>query len=257
MGNNTAIQWCDATFNPWTGCTKISPACDNCYARNLVEGRLQRSFDDRIRTAESTWKQPRTWNRKAERDGVRRKVFCASLADVFDNQVPEGWREDLFALIDATPWLDWLLLTKRPQNIAKMMPRFAVPVWNEGARDYGDEPAVRSNVWLGTTAEDNGRLWQRLPHLLSVPAAVHFLSCEPMLGRIDLPAADTYWHALDWVIAGNESGPNRRPGNLDHMRSLRDQCAAAGMAFFGKQDDGKRPLPDDLMVRQFPEVRHG
>jgi protein gp37 len=201
------------------------------------------------------------WNREAEREGLPRRVFCASLADVFDNQVPAEWRRDLWLLISATPHLDWLLLTKRPQNITKMLPRMAsVPglMW------------PWPNVWLGTTVENQEEADRRIQHLLAVPAARRFLSCEPLLGPVDLrgwlyhfgtertggvrPRSD-----LHWVICGGESGPGARPMHPDWARSLRDQCKAAGVAFFMKQMGGVRDkrgnleeIPEDLRVRQFP-----
>lgn len=271
MGENTKIEWCDHTWNPWTGCQKISPACDNCYA----EGWAKRSGlvkwgpgEDRRITSESYWKQPMKWNRIAERDGVRRKVFCASLADVFDNAVIGQWRADLFALITVTPHLDWLLLTKRPQNITKMLPT----AWADGW----------PNVWLGTTVENQAEADRRIPHLLKVPAAKRFLSCEPLLGPVVLTNlrgedhqgtcyrnvlngvtwhpgcgsdSSTTWRGaprIDWVIAGGESGPNARSMHIEWARSLRDQCAASGVPFFFKQMTKKAPIPDEFMIREFP-----
>ncbi len=267
MAENTKIEWCDHTFNPWVGCTKISPACDNCYAEGWAKRTGQSALwqGERRRTAPANWNLPLKWNAQAEREGRRYRVFCASLADVFDNQVPDEWRIDLWALIATTKSLDWLLLTKRPQNIAKMLPDHRV-----GAQPWGDG---WPNVWLGTTAENQQQADLRIPHLLSVPARVHFLSCEPLLGPIDLEIA---WHGesaldaecwgdcgwcesgftplhncqnskqadatylkgrsgLDWVIAGGESGPGARPMHPDWPRGVRDQCAEANVPFFFKQ----------------------
>ncbi|MGJ4855563.1 phage Gp37/Gp68 family protein [Labrys sp. La1] len=175
MGENTKIEWAHHTFNPWVGCTKVSFACDNCYAEGWAKRTGQSDLwqGNRRRTADANWRQPLKWNRQAEAKGVRYRVFCASLADVFDNQVPEIWRSDLFELIEETPALDWLLLTKRPQNIAKMI----WPKWDGG---------LPRNIWLGTTVENQTEAERRIPHLLAVPAAVYFLSCEPLLGPIDL-----------------------------------------------------------------------
>ena len=249
MGRVTEIAWTDATFNPWIGCQKISPGCDRCYAETLnkrVGGSNWGPGAPRRRTSEANWKQPLLWNRKAEKDGARRRVFCASMADVFDKAVPEQWRADLWALITATPHLDWLLLTKRPQNIAKMLPI----MWGEGW----------PNVWLGTSVENQTEADRRIPHLLAAPAAVRFLSCEPLLGPVDLTLIDplpNHPHAdvllslncltglvsgpddagprIDWVIVGGESGPGARPMHPDWARALRDQCAAACVPFFFKQ----------------------
>jgi len=253
MAENTKIEWADHTFNPWVGCTKVSPACDHCYAEGWARrtGHANLWAGERRRTSAGNWRQPLKWNRQAEREGRRFRVFCASLADVFDNQVPEEWRRDLFDLIVATTHLDWLLLTKRPQNILKMLPDW----WCAGSH-MGPPP----NVWLGTTVENQAEADRRIPHLLAVPAAVHFLSCEPLLGPVDLKLADGVHHhpdndqsnpavgaivhaamtklgapTIDWVIAGGESGANARPMHPDWARSLRDQCAAAGVPFHWKQ----------------------
>ena len=234
------------TFNPWLGCTKVSPACDHCYAETLATARLGVQWGphaERRRTAASTWRQPHAWNRKAAREGQRYRVFCASLADVFDNAASEDWRIDLWWMIRATPHLDWLLLTKRPQNIAKMVPQvvdFGRDAWANGPW---------SNVWLGTTVENQAEADRRIPHLLAVPAAKRFLSMEPLLGPVDVkrwlfprtvfgasPLQDRTDHTrLDWIIAGGESGPRARPSHPDWFRSLRDQCQAAGVPFFFKQ----------------------
>ncbi|MEQ9634774.1 MAG: phage Gp37/Gp68 family protein [Devosia marina] len=248
MAETSAIEWTDSTFNPWIGCTKISPACDHCYAEALMDKRHGRVKwgGERSRTSASNWQQPRRWQKQAAaffaQHGRRRRVFCSSLADVFDNQVPDEWRADLWTLIYDTPDLDWLLLTKRPQNIGKMLPAF----WEH----------VRGHVWFGTTVEDQQRAAQNIHHLLQHNAAVHFASCEPLLGPMDLKE---YFHdsdcadvmslgepcicsdrpdpeaRLDWVIAGGESGPQARPSHPDWFRSLRDQCAAAGVPFLFKQ----------------------
>jgi len=245
MGEDSKIEWTDHTFNPWVGCTKISPACDHCYAEGWAKrtGNADLWSGERRRTTESNWRQPLKWNSEARKQGIRSRVFCASLADVFDNQVPPDWRADLWALIGDTPNLDWLLLTKRPQNIHKMLP----DGWGNGWH----------NVWLGTTVENMDEMVKRRSHLLSVPAAVHFLSVEPLLERVWLPAKDTYLHAIEWVICGGESGPNARHMNPAWARALRNECAEMGIPFFMKQMGGTvksrmPPIPDDLMIREFP-----
>ncbi len=251
MGERTAIEWCHHTFNPWVGCTKVSPACDHCYAEGWAKrtGHPELWQGERRRTSASNWHQPIKWNRAAAAAGVRRRVFCASLADVFDNQVPPEWRADLWMLIHATQHLDWLLLTKRPQNMRDMVP-------------WADPPSDPwPNVWLGTTVENEQEAERRLPHLLSLPACVRFLSCEPLLAPIDLNRwlldehGDPYLcPSIHWVICGGESGVGARPMHPDWARSLRDQCAAAGVPFFMKQMDKKTPIPSDLFVRQFPHA---
>lgn len=230
MAENSKIEWTDHTFNPWTGCTKISPACDNCYAESWSKrsGLVQWGNYPRRRTSDGYWLQPIKWNRVAERDGVRRKVFCASLADVFDNQVPGLWRDDLWRLIWATPALDWLLLTKRPQNISKMLP------------NHTGRPWPYPNVRIGTTVENQDEANRRIPDLFAVPACGYFLSCEPLLGPISfaqVPGFNRMGFDLSrwWIIAGGESGPRARPPMIEWVRSIRDQCEIARVPFHFKQ----------------------
>lgn len=252
MGIETKIQWCHHTWNPWRGCTKVSPGCANCYAetqsrRNPAvlgewgpEGR-------RVLAAENYWKLPHQWHRAAVAAGEGRRVFCASLADVFeDNDQVVDARERVWDTIDQTPALDWLLLTKRPENLGHMVP------W---CRDHAGQYRERfwPNVWLGTSVEDQARADERIPKLLEIPAAVRFLSIEPLLGPIDLgrcwwrtngeSEASPYFDArigIDWVIVGGESGPDARPCDLAWIRSIVEQCKAAGVACFVKQI-GSRP----------------
>jgi protein gp37 len=176
MGETTAISWTDHTFNPWIGCSGSRPAASTATPRPWTSDGVKKlrwgPTAPRVRTSPANWKQPLKWNRKAAAEGVRRRVFCASMADVFEDRaelVP--WRSDLFDLIQATPWLDWLLLTKRPENLPRML-----PVWG----------GAFANIWLGTTVEDQQRANERIPALLAVPAAVHFLSCEPLLEHVHL-----------------------------------------------------------------------
>lgn len=264
MGANTTIAWCDFTFNPWIGCSKISAACDFCYAEALMDHRHHRVTwgGERSRTSASNWQQPLRWNRKAKADGVRRKVFCASLADVFDNQVPDAWRADLWHLIDETPDLDWLLLTKRPQNVRKMI--IAARRAALGA-DVAEEHVIWPwpNVWLGTTAENQQEFDRRWPHLAAVPAAVHFISYEPALEPLSIAGANPL---PDWIICGGESGKHARPFNIEWARSIKAECRVGGVAFFMKQlgdapvghstagHHGANPAewPADLRVREFP-----
>jgi protein gp37 len=226
MAENSNIEWTDHTFNPWIGCTKVSPGCDHCYAETWDARGLQQRETRwgphavRTRTSADNWRKPLAWNKAAKAAGKRALVFCASLADVFDNHpsIKLEWRDDLWKLIEATPHLDWLLLTKRPQNV----PRF-VPGWMEAH-------SWPLNVWLGTTAENQAEADRRTAHLARIPAQVRFLSCEPLLGRIT-PNLD----GIHWVIVGGESGPGARPMHPDWARFLRDQCQAADVAFFFKQ----------------------
>lgn len=228
MAENSKIEWTDHTFNPWTGCTKVSPGCDHCYA----EGWAKRSGavkwgtgEQRRRTSEANWKLPLKWNRQAQAEGRRFKVFCASLADVFDNSVPPEWRADLFALIRATPHLDWLLLTKRIGNATAMLP----DDWGDGYR----------NVGIGATMVNQAEVDRDLDKLDATPAWWRFLSMEPLLGEVLFPVGALWGtggrNGIDWVIVGGESGPGARPMHPEWVRSIRDQCRQAGVPFLFKQ----------------------
>lgn len=197
MGENSKIEWTTHTFNPWIGCTKVSPGCANCYAERDMQRYGKATWgagQPRVRTAASTWAQPLKWDRAAAKAGRRDRVFCASLADVFDPEVPIEWLDNLFALIDACQHLDWLLLTKRPELIMRRVGAVFERHLDGGGRgpDFascwiGGMPPP--NVWLGTTIEDQQHANTRIPWLLKVPARVHFLSCEPLLGPVDLSPA--------------------------------------------------------------------
>jgi len=231
----TSIEWCDFTWNAWVGCQELSPACDHCYAKSWAKrsGHPELWQGERRRT--KTWAEPHKWNKLAAGAATRPKVFTNSLADFFDNQVPDEWRSDAWDVIGQTPNLTWLILTKRPQNIKKMLPAG----WNDG---------LWPNVWLGTTAENQEEADRRIPHLLATSAAVHFISAEPLLGALDLriylPRTFTAMggaRAISWVIVGGESGPHGRPLHPRWARDLRDQCATAGVPFFFKQWGQHRP----------------
>ncbi|KPH80510.1 DUF5131 family protein [Bosea vaviloviae] len=233
MAENSAIEWTDHTFNPWTGCTNVSPGCDHCYAESWSKrsGHVKWGNNPRKRTTAQYWKVPAVWEANAtafyKLKGRRQRVFCASLADVFDNQAEPGWRSDLFALIAATPSLDWLLLTKRPQNVKKMLPSD----WKDGY----------SNVWLGLTAEDQVRFDQRWKHLSAIPASVRFISYEPAIGPLRIVDAPVQ---PDWLISGGESGNGARIVEADWIRQIDADCAAGGVAHFFKQwgTYGNNPL---------------
>lgn len=245
MGENSKIEWTDHTMNFWIGCQEVSAACDHCYARvqnehwKWVNG--WGPHGERRRTAPSTWRKLHKWNSDAKERGVRAKVFSNSLSDFFDNQAHYTWRREAWHYIEQSDWLDFLILTKRPQNIAKMLPDPET-----GVRPWG---AGWPNVWLGMTAENQPEYDQRWHYLSGVPAIVKFISNEPSLGPLSVSGGP---YIPDLVIFGGESGPKKRPVDLQWGRDLRDECAALGVCFFGKQDDGVRPLPDDLMIRQMP-----
>ncbi|AOK61950.1 hypothetical protein WM29_22725 [Burkholderia ubonensis] len=281
MAENSNIEWTDHTFNPFIGCTKVSPGCDHCYAEHLMDTRMHKvvwgPHGERVRTSASTWRQPIRWNaRHAEfsaAHGRRQRVFCASLADVFDNAVDPAWRRDLFALIAQTPNLDWLLLTKRIGNVPTMLRHIGVD-------------RIPDNVWLGATIVNQAEADRDIPKLLAVPARVHFLSMEPLLGPVELRLPTRIWtnsaggrscdhccngdrcddpthcergrpdwhvrcpycrgtgrgKPIDWVIVGGESSPGARPMHPDWARSLRDQCAASGVPFLFKQWGEWKPV---------------
>jgi len=273
---NTKIDWATHTFNGWEGCQKVGPGCDHCYAeaRNArFAGGIALNWGPgapRRRTSTTNWSKPRKWAAEHEaffrEHGHRQRVFCSSLADVFDNAVDPKWRADLFALIAQTSELDWLLLTKRIGNVQDMLPAD----WGEGW----------SNVWIGATVVNQIEAERDIPKLLSVPAALRFLSVEPMLGPIDLRrfltptgihcrdvCPDTRYvlenevetvlnngefeplcphcgeraswtghdAGIDWVIVGGESGRDARPMHPHWPRSIRDQCHVAAVPFLFKQ----------------------
>jgi protein gp37 len=219
----TAINWCDSTFNCWEGCTKVSPGCTNCYAkarddRQLVEpvrhwgpGAPRRIMSD------SYWKQPLAWDREAANAGTRPRVFCGSLCDWADDEAPAGQRDRLWDLIRHTPHLDWLLLTKRANNIKKYLPAD----WRTGY----------PNVWLGVTVENQQHGNPRLDVLREIPTVVRFASCEPLLE--DLGAIDL--NGINWVIIGGETGPNARSMDTAWAKSIIEQCRAQGVAPWMKQ----------------------
>lgn len=254
MAENSAIEWTTHTFNPWIGCMKVSPGCKNCYASVNTFTRAQRSrgrelwgpasTTDRHVTSDAKWREPVKWNREAEAAGVSARVFCASMADVFeDHPSLPPIRERLWPLIESTPWLDWQILTKRPENVMSMVPEY----WRSGMASEYWRAAFPSNVWIGTSVEDQQRADERIPKLLKIPARVHFLSVEPLLSEVDL---QPYFHAMgetlslrplvvvpriDWVIVGGESGAGARPFDIGWARAIVRQCRAHRVAVFVKQ----------------------
>lgn len=272
MGEKTGIAWTDATFNPWWGCAVVSPGCEHCYAETWSTRMghdlwgpkgARRMFGDKH------WAEPERWNRAAAKAGERRRVFCGSMCD---------WAEDrpdlveprarLFALIERTPWLDWLLLTKRIDSAARLLPWAPreIPADRPRPATWAGWGLPWANVWVGTTVEDGRRARERIPVLEGIPAAVRFLSMEPLLEEVDLdpylwrPCTTCDGKALvgddgeacacarygrrpgfqrrgpfDWVIAGCESGDDKRPARASWFQRLRDQAKRAGVAYFLKQ----------------------
>jgi protein gp37 len=225
MAEATKIEWATHTMNFWIGCTKISngkqpSACDNCYAADMSHRYGWAEFEagaPRHRTSTNNWKQPKKWNRKAKALGIRESVFALSLGDFFDSEVEVKWRDDAINVIEDCDQLDWLVLTKRPQVARKVFEHRKPP----------------PNMTLGVTVETQPMADLRIPQLLAIPGLARcFLSCEPLMGPMDLRR---YLAGIDWVIAGGESGPKARPSNPQWFRDLRDQCDAAGKPFFFKQ----------------------
>lgn len=251
MGENTSIEWAHHTFNPWSGCAKVSAGCANCYAANLPPSmRRGAEWGDgrpRIPASDAYWRQPLAWNRAAQRAGERHRVFCASTADVFEDRADlDEMRTRLFMLIEETQHLDWLLLTKRPHV----------------ARRYADFFRALPNAWIGASVEDQDAT-HRLEILRQIPARVRFVSMEPLLGWVDIrwalgacscnvpawegagqhaPSCPATQPRIDWVILGGESGRRARPMHPDWARSVRDQCVAAGVPFLFKQWGEWRPM---------------
>lgn len=267
MGDTTHIEWTDATWNPVTGCTRVSPGCVNCYIDWAPPFRVEgRHFTDRdgnrshaigattgvrLHPDRLDWPlRKRSWRGK--------RVFVCSLADLFHDDVPDEYIARVFAVMALTPEVTYQVLTKRPARMRALLASgtFAGMVW----RDVDDLSWPLPNVWLGVTVEDQERADQRIPILLDTPAAVRWLSCEPLLGRVALgtcrrhrngsihdngygECADCHvldgwegkYRRIDWVVAGGESGPGARPMHPDWARSLRDQCAAAGVPYLFKQ----------------------
>jgi len=289
------IAWTDHTFNPWIGCTKVSDGCKYCYAETLMDHRYQKvkwgPQGTRVRTSEAYWKKPLQWNKEKweeciecgwrgpvsdthvdcpqcdceELKPTRQRVFCASLADVFEERKDTfmgAWRVLLFELIEKTPNLDWLLLTKRPENIEIMIPQ----TWLTGFPD---------NVWLGISAESQKEFDGRIPILESIGRryrpTVIFISAEPLLSPIDMDGwldeedcgdedASCWSRPIDWVIVGGESGTEARPMQIDWARALLNQCKQSDVAFFMKQLGGKadklhnmNDFPEDIRLREFPQ----
>ena len=276
MGENSKIEWTHHTFNPWWGCVKVSPGCEHCYAETFAKRTGHTIWGPAATTQRRTfgdkhWQEPLKWNAEAAEAGERRRVFCASMADVFEAH-PQLHTERalLWMLIEQTPALDWLLLTKRPENVNDMVPSW----W----RNVNRWPR---NVWIGTSVENQAMADKRIPLLLQIPAAVRFLSCEPLLGPLDLTGKtrDTIWidqeyadadpgfaevvesdgWPIHWVIVGGESGPKARPMESDWVRSIRDQCTGAGVAFHFKQWGGVRKhetgrILDGRTWDEYPQV---
>jgi protein gp37 len=277
---SSKIEWTDETWNPITGCTPISPGCERCYAKKLAEGpRLRGRFGypadkpfrpgtlhaDKL-AAPLKWRKPR-------------RVFVCSMGDLFHEDVSDEHIAAVFGVMAACPQHTFQVLTKRPEQMRawfEWLMSFPDPfekIINAADDEYvfgnqffpGPNPWPLPNVWLGVTAEGQQRADERIPTLLQIPAAVRFVSVEPMLTAID---ASSWWRGdvvpivgehrpppgPDWVICGAENGPGARPMDLQWARDLRDQCQAAGVPFFFKGAGRGTETPPDLDIQEFPEV---
>jgi protein gp37 len=297
MPGKTEIGWTDASWNPTTGCTHVSPGCEHCYAEAL---------STRFRSTEHPWTKPfERQNVKLHPDRLRlpltwkepRRIFVDSMSDLFHELVPGDYIAQVFAVMAAAKGHTFQVLTKRPERMQRLL---SDPRWSEWVEDGAEALAGEfgwchlnlpeplrwplTNVWLGTSVEDQRRAEERIPHLLATPAAIRFLSCEPLLGPITfsypeqrsgrsgiVDALEGFWtqsgpipwmnpmYRIDWIITGGESGPHYRRADPEWFRSIRDQCLAADVAYFHKQDSGPRPGQnrelDGRTWEQFPEVR--
>jgi protein gp37 len=241
MGENSKIAWCDDTFNPWIGCQKVSAGCQNCYAEKLAHfhGWVKEWGKDYRLTSEANWKKPIQWAKQAVKDGVTKRVFCASLADVFDRNIQDDWWIKLFYMIYETEkigGLEWLILTKRPENI----------------HSFYDEMLDLKSIRIGITCENQEMYDKRVPVLLDAWHGKNFISYEPALSLLHL---GSYGYKIDWIIAGCESGTNARTCKTEWIQILRDQTSAFEIPFFLKQlvIDGKLTAEPELDGRKWLE----
>ena len=257
MGKNTKIEWAHHTFNPWIGCTRVGPGCDHCYAEALAKRTGMAEWGSgkpRKLTSTNNWKQPNIWNREAKVKNTRYRVFCASLADLFDNEAPQTWRSWLFKLIQDTPHLDWIIITKRIGNVTEMLPAD----WGMGY----------PNVWLMATICNQDEASRDIPKLLKTPAAIHGISAEPLLGPLEITHWTKRWQEphsgggwtshetiLDWVIVGGESGPGARHMQPSWAEVIAEECNATHTPFFFKQWGGQNKRSDGrtLNGREYSE----
>lgn len=250
MAEFTSISWSDATWNPWIGCQKVGPGCDNCYALardvRFHKGTHWGPGAQRKRTSPANWRMPYRWNRLAAAAGVRKRVFCASLADVFDNAVDPQWRRDVAQVIRDTPDLDWMLLTKRIGIVQRLVDR-----------DF--DGRLPDNVWLGASVVTQEEADRDVARLLEVQASIRWLSMEPLLEPVRIDPA--LMRQLDMIVVGGESGRDARTMPLDWARDLLDQAREGDTAFHFKQmSQADRPsdygdmeaFPEDLRVRELP-----
>ena len=269
MADKTTIEWTDATWNPITGCSRVSKGCEHCYAETLAAGRLRHHpsragltdengrWNGVVRLNKEWLWQPLGWRKP-------RRIFVVAHGDLFHERVPDKWIDGIFSVMSLAPQHIFQVLTKRPERMRQYIKKAAASgiMW------------PLPNVWLGTSVENQETADERIPHLMETPAAVRWLSAEPLLAPITFDSThesdmvesnflsgiagervyDGRKCALDWVVCGGESGPGFRPMKAGWARSIRDQCALAGIPFFMKQMAGKAAIPDDLLIREYPNA---
>lgn len=274
MADKTKIEWTDATWNPITGCSVVSPGCTNCYAMRLAGTRLKHHpsrkgltdmskagpvWNGEVRLNEGWLDQPLRWKKP-------RRIFVCAHGDLFHENVPDEWIDKVFAVMALAPQHTFQVLTKRSERMRDYLDGYASwlrvenlldelkpsSLWNSNvlsAQSILGSAQPLPNVWLGVSAEDQKRWDERVVRdLNNTPAAVRWVSAEPLLDPI---YADDI-EGLDWVVCGGESGPGYRPMNPEWAQWMRDQCKGAGVAFYMKQMAGKGPIPEDLKVREYP-----
>lgn len=250
VGDNTKIEWTDATWNPVTGCSPMSAGCKNCYAARMAKrlaGRYGYDKDDpfKVTVHKDRMRQPSHWRKP-------RRIFVCSMGDLFHPGVPD---EVIFSVLNKALAGNrrhiYIVLTKRPERMKRWFARHSKRFWHYTPPDEPRPPYVLpywpdSQLWLGVTVENRQTALRRIPVLMSIAAAVRFISVEPMLGPVIPPIG------INWVICGAETGPGARPMELGWARELRDRCHYYGIPFFMKQVSGKGPIPEDLMIREWP-----
>lgn len=225
MSNYSKIEWTDRTWNPVTGCTKVSQGCKNCYAERITNRFKRENFTDVTLHPERLY-MPVSWKKPS-------MVFVNSMSDLFHDEVPFSFIKTVFSMMGNSPIHTFQVLTKRPERAIEFFKYYETELQKKDKPGYNLLRYINSpNIWIGVSVEDQQTAKERIPLLLQIPASVRFISCEPLLGRIDINLVKT---GIDWVIVGGESGPNARPMHPDWAYSLQKECSRANVPFFFKQ----------------------